>query len=238
MKFNFYIKFIVFALFFIACSDSNEQTPNNDEIPQENPKKCIVLGNSITIHGINSYWWGEWGMAASTRDNDFVHKLEKKLNSQDLNYVCTPVNIANWETSLDLNSIDFMALNIADYDIVIIRLGENISNDVESEVCEKAIKELINNIKKQNKDAKIYMTGVFWPNDSKETAIKNAATSENVKYINIDQFYSDANIHSIGDQVYGDDGLLHTIEHGGVAIHPNDSGMEAIAEEIYKAMFP
>ena len=239
---NFNILLIIFILFFIACSDSNEKTQSNDVIPvippQNNPKECIVLGNSITIHGINTYWWGEWGMAASTRENDFVHKLESIINSHDLNYVCNPVNISNWERTLDLDSINFMALNIADYDVIIIRLGENISDDVESEVCEIAFKDLINSIKEQNKDAKIYMTGVFWPNTSKEIAIKNAASSENVKYINIDKFCSDANIHSIGDHVYGDDGLLHTIEHKGVALHPNDSGMEAIAEEIYKAMFP
>lgn len=150
MKYHYYIKLIVFTLFFIACSDSNEGTSN---VPQINPKKCIVLGNSITLHGINSYWWGEWGMAASTRENDFVHKLESKINSRGLNYVCTPVNIANWETSLDLNSVNFSALKIADYDVVVIRLGENISDDVESEVCEMALKELISSIKKQNKDA-------------------------------------------------------------------------------------
>lgn len=235
MKYHYYIKLIVFTLFFIACSDSNEGTSN---VPQINPKKCIVLGNSITLHGINSYWWGEWGMAASTRENDFVHKLESKINSRGLNYVCTPVNIANWETSLDLNSVNFSALKIADYDVVVIRLGENISDDVESEVCEMALKELISSIKKQNKDIKIYMTGVFWPNASKETAIKNAASLENVKYINIDKFYTNENMHTLGDQVYGDDGLLHTIEHGGVAAHPNDLGMEAIAEEIFIAMFP
>lgn len=43
--------------------------------------RVLVLGNSITKHPITSYWWGEWGMAASKKENDFVHKLEKMLQT-------------------------------------------------------------------------------------------------------------------------------------------------------------
>ena len=33
----------------------------------------LAIGNSITLHGINDYWWNECGMAASTLENDYVH---------------------------------------------------------------------------------------------------------------------------------------------------------------------
>ena len=217
-------------LIITACSN------NDNEIIKNRPEKCIILGNSITLHGICDYWWGRWGMAASTRENDFVHKLENKIRNKKQNFICTPVNIANWETSLNIDSIKWTTLNIYDYDYVIIRLGENISNDTESEICEKAIKELITYLKQKNSSVKLYITGEFWPNASKESAIINAAEAENIKYIKIDSLYTDQNVHKIGDKVFGDDGQLHVIEHSGVAIHPNDSGMEAIAEEIFKAI--
>ena len=231
MKHKLPIVLVVSILIITACSN------NDNAILQKRTEKCIILGNSITLHSICEYWWGEWGMAASTRENDFVHKLENKIRTNNKNIKCTPTNIAAWEQSLDINSIDLMTLKIYDYDYIIIRLGENISNDTESIVCEKAFKELIDNIRNINSSANIFITGVFWPNASKESAIKNVASSENIKYINIDKFCIDKNVHTIGDQVFGDDGQLHTINNDDVASHPNDSGMEAIAEELYNAIF-
>lgn len=39
--------------------------------------EMLFIGNSITLHGKASYWPGEWGMAASTREKDYVHLLMK-----------------------------------------------------------------------------------------------------------------------------------------------------------------
>lgn len=39
----------------------------------------LFIGNSITKHGKCSYWPGEWGMAASSPENDYVHLLVNKL---------------------------------------------------------------------------------------------------------------------------------------------------------------
>ncbi len=33
----------------------------------------LAIGNSITLHGICDYWWGNYGMAASSIDNDYYH---------------------------------------------------------------------------------------------------------------------------------------------------------------------
>ena len=46
---------------------------DNKIIFDENEFNCLFIGNSITVHPINEYWWNEIGMAASKKDNDYVH---------------------------------------------------------------------------------------------------------------------------------------------------------------------
>ena len=54
-------------------------------------KNILFIGNSITYHGICSYWFGSWGMASSSRDNDFVHLVVKKLGkNNNVNYAIVP----------------------------------------------------------------------------------------------------------------------------------------------------
>lgn len=42
-------------------------------------ENILFIGNSITLHGKCNYWWGEWGMAASDKEKDYVHQLVKRL---------------------------------------------------------------------------------------------------------------------------------------------------------------
>ena len=147
------------------------------------------------------YWWGHWGMAASTRENDFVHRLESKVKSHNPDFTCTPINIATWERSMDMSSVNLFNLIIWDYDVIVIRLGENMSSDKETVDYEKAIKELVVNIRRLNSFAKIFITGQFWPNNSKETAIKNVAFTEQLIFVKIEHLYNKSNIQTVGSQV-------------------------------------
>ena len=44
--------------------------------------KILFLGNSITLHGPAPEigWTGNWGMAASARDKDYVHQLLDRIS--------------------------------------------------------------------------------------------------------------------------------------------------------------
>ena len=43
--------------------------------------RVLFVGNSITLHGPRPQigWTNNWGMAASARDKDYVHLLQKRI---------------------------------------------------------------------------------------------------------------------------------------------------------------
>ena len=45
-------------------------------------RKVLFVGNSITKHAPAPTigWYGDWGMAASKKENDYVHLIMKKLD--------------------------------------------------------------------------------------------------------------------------------------------------------------
>ena len=47
-------------------------------------KKVMFFGNSITRHEPNASlgWYGDWGMAASSKEKDFVHLVVKALDEK------------------------------------------------------------------------------------------------------------------------------------------------------------
>ncbi len=59
--------------------------PKEETTPIETPKKVLILGNSITWHppGPDLNWFGNWGMAATAADKDFLSLLTKKIKENN-----------------------------------------------------------------------------------------------------------------------------------------------------------
>jgi len=95
---------------------------------------------------------------------------------------------------------------------------------------------LINYVKSKAPNAKIITTGSFWASSTKDTAIQTAATASGLPFVKLSQLDIPMNRSSMGAQVFGDDGQWHTVNNSGVAAHPGDIGMSAIANEIYNSL--
>ena len=67
------------SIYYLGCEDA--------------PKRLLIVGNSITRHAPSAKlgWFGDWGMAASTKENDFVHVLEKML--EELKEYCEKLKV-------------------------------------------------------------------------------------------------------------------------------------------------
>ena len=221
---------ILVVICFLAGILTGGCTKNTDS-PYSN---VLVLGNSITKHPVTSYWWGEWGMAASKKENDFVHKLEKLLQTANRNCIVEGYQIWDWElnhTTYDKSKLD--TFFISKPDLVIIRLGENVDNLTNFDV---SLQSLVNYIKGKVPDARIIITGVFWTSAPKDSIFSAVARSNNLTYVELSSLNIAANRAFMGATVYDAMGNIHFIDNQLVADHPNDIGMTAIANTIYKAI--
>jgi len=220
-KFSFFsltfkIIILIVSIFFFGC--------NNDLSLKE--YNVYYLGNSITLHGPNPDigWIGNWGMAATSEENDYVHKLNKKLdneykNNYRINYGVR--NIANWERDFS-TKIDALELN--NIDLLIIRLGENVDEDYAlNNNYYEALNSLINRFKGNN--TQVIITDNFWPSVYKDNIQKTAAIDNNYYFVQINDLCSNAENMALGQ-----------FEHSGVAMHPSDIGMENIALRIFECI--
>lgn len=217
-------------IFKLVCNDDG----SNLRTESIYPNNVLVIGNSITVHPLTSYWWGLWGMAATVKNKDFVNVLQSKLRVGNPNTVITPLNFAEWEQNHQTYNLNNLTPSLTGKDYIIIRLGENVSSMVNFEQDTIA---LIDHIKTVLPNAKVAITGMFWENAPKDVIFSSVANTKNIPFIPLSYLDVAENRSAIGNQVYGDDGLLHTIDNPGVARHPNDLGMSRIADAIFNSLY-
>ncbi len=216
--------------FFNNTVSSKGQLKENEFVSfniKENEKlRVLFVGNSITRHGIceDIGWRRDCGMAASSIDNDYVHRTVKKLEEIYDTVSIGIAQIADWERNFYNDTVleKYNAVLEFNADVVIIRVGENVYHT--DEELEKY--DFNTNFGKMaayffgNAERKV-VTGLFWARDSIERMIKKIAE---------DNDYIFVSIKHIGEQDKCK--ALNEYAHSGVACHPNDFGMKKISDEI------
>ena len=187
--------------------------------------KILYLGNSITLHSPNAEigWSGNWGMAASAEEKDYVHRLNAMLEEAGETVDFRLRNIADFERAPD--TYDFAELDdlrAFEPDVLVLRISENTPADKLPEFGE-AYGRLIRYFT-ANRSVTVYAVAPFWRNDTAEDLIRTAAEKTGAHFVTLKHLH---------DTAYQAIGLF---EHAGVAGHPSDLGMQKIAEAILEAM--
>ena len=196
----------------------------------------LVLGNSLTYHGIQYDWWGEWGMAATTAEQDYVHVV-KNAFSPYVETNCRTFNYWQWEVEQTDRSIWLSTLNSLvrpTDDMIIIQLGDNV---VDSSTWEWDMNIMINYCRNLAPYAKIVLVGNFWYKESVEQAKRNIAVAQQLEMVHIADIATDSKyMCGLGTYVTGADGNVHEVTVNGVALHPGDWGMALVGKRIVRAL--
>lgn len=211
----------------IAClvSQTFAQTPF---------KKVLFLGNSITKHGPKADidWSGNWGMAASAESKDYVHVFTTSLTQKQGS---TPEilvkNIADFERAHQ--GYDFAAKlkDASDFqaDLIVLAIGENVpalKTADEKTKLQEAVTKLLTTLKSDRKPT-ILVRSCFWANAAKDEALRGASDAVGGAYVDLSALSGDKSLYGRAEREF---------KHAGVANHPGDKGMAAIAAALLKAL--
>jgi hypothetical protein len=215
--------------------------------------KILILGNSITLHGPapDIGWNGNWGMAASAADKDYVHLLTEQIAKSTTgrpaekptankpetakSEVAMPKlmvkNIADFERQLDKYDLraglkpelDFAA------DLVIVAIGENVAALTTDEAKARfaaAFAGLLAELKRHGHPA-LFVRSSFWPDAAKDEIMRQACANAGGVFVDIGKLGGDESNFARSER---------KIDHAGVAGHPGDKGMQAIADALWAAI--
>lgn len=197
-------------------------------------ERVLFVGNSITLHGPAPKigWTGNWGMAASAVEKDYVHLVVEsltKLRGHKPEFLVT--NVADFERKYD--GFD-LATKLKDQvafkaDTVVVAIGENVpalkSDEAKAKFKESVVK-LLALLKGEGKTA-LYVRSCFWADAAKDVVLKEACTTAGGVFVDISTLAKDEANYARSER---------KIEHEGVARHPGDRGMKAIADAILAAI--
>ncbi len=184
--------------------------------------KLLILGNSLTRHAPAPQigWFGDWGMAASTQERDFVHRLCAKLEEAGVTVDLRFGNVADFERNPAETDHAYFEDDFAFApDVVVLRICENTPADKYAEFA-SAYETLIRRFR-TNSNCTVFAVGPFWENGTMETRLKEASDKGGAVWLSLSSLHGDPSCQAIGQ-----------FEHAGVASHPSDRGMEAIADII------
>jgi alpha-galactosidase len=198
------------------------------------PQKVLILGNSITRHGPKPDigWTGNWGMAASTGDKDFVHLIEKGLATRaGSKPTVLAVNIAEFERNYATYDIDTKLKEATDFgaDLIVLAIGENVpalTSEESRTQFKSSVQKLLARLK-AGRGARVIVRSSFWANASKDEILKQACQEAGGVFVDISALGKDESNYARSERPF---------KHEGVARHPGDKGMQAIAESILKAI--
>ncbi len=211
-------------VFLISAITACEKSVKPDPIVVKS-HNVLVLGNSITYTPANpsSGWPGSWGMAASAADSDYVHLLTAHFKAENKANTLVAVNEIEFEYNFDTYDFDTNLKSYRDAkpDIIILRIGEDVTRVADSVLFEKRYVDLLNYLKVNNPNVKILAAGSVW----KDRDLPNRVMAKYSDYISLVSLANDNSNFAFG-----------LFDNAGIQAHPCNKGMKSISDQLWAAL--
>lgn len=191
-------------------------------------KRMLVIGNSIMGHGPapDLGWTNSNGMAASAPEKDFVHLLTARLQALYPALTVTLQSGGNFEfdfgkATYSINEFD-EPLQKAKPDLIVLRIGENMDdNAVLTRNLDSQLRQLLTKLATYGQPVKIVVTTSVWYRPQADEVIRRVVASTDNTLVDLSCM--------VGQPQY----FASQYANPAVAAHPNDVGMQRIADLIW-----
>lgn len=189
-------------------------------------KRVMFAGNSITLHEPSESigWHNQWGMAASAKENDYVHVLESHIKDVDPDATFCICQAYKWERDFSNGKLTYPIYEQArdfNADIIVVRFIENCPwKDLDAQVFKREYIDFIEFLNKSG-NAKIILTTSFWKHTA-DSIVAEIAAEKGWPLVVLNDLGELDEMKALG-----------LFEHYGVANHPGDKGMKTIAHRIF-----
>ncbi len=192
-------------------------------------RKMVATGNSITWHPplANSDWNNNWGMAATSQDKDWVHRVHRYV-TENQKGVTPELIVENFGDRQVVDPAKHEKLAAFKADLYVIQFGDNLKDeDCNEKTLGKPYEEMLKTIKKANPNAVIVCASTWGCSKNKDPLMRAACERQGVPFVRIDIFIGDVKNRALGEGHF---------KHGGVNWHPGDLGMQKIADALWPAI--
>jgi hypothetical protein len=205
-----------------------------DDAASAGVHKLLFLGNSITLHAPApaSGWMGNWGMAASAQEKDYVHLVTRALATPTKPAPEVMVkNIAAFERQYATYDMDSELKDAFGFgaNLVVVAIGENVprlKSDGAKRQFRSGVKKLLERLKANNQ-VTLVVRSSFWPNPVIDQILQETCHEAGGIFVDIGHLSKDEANYARSERSY---------KSKGVAAHPGDRGMQGIADAILQAI--
>ena len=201
----------------------------------------LCVGNSLLHHTPcqDVFWEGDWGMAASCKENDYYHTLQRMLRGkypkiefdfrENGSYLIERAirKNENEDYTEVLDNLFGESLKVMTPDIVTLQFGDNCPHHETSDTAyANGLIQTVKYFQKHNPDVVVVLCLTWYGEmiDSKHIGTLIASRETEMPFVNLTQFFC------VENQAKG------LFKHEGVQNHPGDRGMWLIADEYTKAI--
>ncbi|QKZ15812.1 SGNH/GDSL hydrolase family protein [Spirosoma sp. KUDC1026] len=191
-------------------------------------KRMLVIGNSIMSHlpDPSVGWFNSNGMAASAPEKDFVHLLNTRLATlyPPVSYRLQSGGNFEREFGRSTYSLDEFSEPLQQFkpDLIVLRIGENIDEGaVVSRNYESQLGQLLDRLANYGQPVRIVVTTSVWSHPLADVVTRRVVAAKGHALVDLSCM--------VGQGQY----FASQYANPGVAAHPNDAGMERIADSIW-----
>ena len=200
------------------------------------PKKALFIGNSLLVG------FGQFGMCASNAQSDYYYHVTQAILKKNASFTADRAAGTSLEgaTSDETQNTAYSSISSklsADLDLVIVQLSDN-TNNAESiaYLLGGGAKRLLTKIRTACPKARVVWAAAWYSSTEKLNAIQKACAYTGCLFVDFSDLRTSENQGAIGNTITYPDGSSSTVEASGVASHPGDKGMKAIADRLLEKL--